>query len=242
MRLRLILLSLLLVGGSILVIGGLNPGLLVLIALIGGVVIVLDWAQKSRRAKEEFHERTTSRNVVMVEGRKTSNVTRQGALVGGTVGAIHGVVLSLQLNFIILPVLIPFVPMIVSSDPRLADLGGSLPTMMSWITPILTAISILDIPIGALTGCVLGVVFVSLREHIPGSSTLRKSLVFSLILFTIYFILSLRQFLSPLLQNETLRAVAFRLHLEMYVTTLIEFPVLGYLFGFLLERKLKPKI
>ena len=236
MRLRPILLSLLLVGGSVLAVGGLNPDLFILIALIGGVIIVLDWANKPHQAnRDKSRQKLVGETVT--ERHKGPSITRQAALVGGIIGVIHGVVVAVQFN-LMLPVIIPLLPAIISSDPRYADLRGTLPKIMSLVTPILSVVALVAILLGALMGCVLGVLFVSLRDHIPGSSILRKSLVFSLILLTISFILSLRSLVFYGMV-ATIQTVFLRLRLEMYATMLIEFPLLGCLFGFLLDRKLK---
>jgi len=239
MRLRLILLSLLLVGGSIVAIGGLNADLLILIALIGGVIIVLDWANKPQKGKrEESHQKPVSETII--ERHESPRITRQAALVGGLVGVVHGLITAIEFQLILLPVFMTTIPIMLKSNPRFADprFVANLPKVLSMLNTIFTILTVAIVPFGALIGCVAGVLFVSLREHIPGSSLVRKSLVFSLILVAIAFIFNLRGVLEPD-AHATFGPQFFQVQLRMFVITLLEYPLIGCLFGFLLERKLK---
>ena len=242
MRLRLILLSLLLVGGSVLAIGGLNPDLLFLIALIGGVVIVLDWANKSRQVKrEELHEKPEGGAVT--ERHNGPSITRQGALIGGVVGVVHGLMTAIEFQLILLPVFMTTIPTMLKSNPRFAAdprFAATFPKALSLFNTILAVITVAIVPIGALIGCVAGVLFVSLREHIPGSSLVRKSLVFSLFLVVIAFVFSLRSILDPT-TYATFGSQFFQVQVKTFVFIVLEYPLIGCLFGYLLNRRLKQK-
>jgi len=92
----------------------------------------------------------------------------------------------------------------------------------------------------ALIGCILGAVFVKVKGHIPGSSITRKSIVFGFVLFAISFLLSLPSLVNPrvsLLSGTAL--YVFRL--ESFAVTIVAYPLLGWLFGYLLQRRLTPK-
>jgi len=126
------------------------------------------------------------------------------------------------------------------SDPRFTSnplLAAQFPSLLSTIMSVAMVVVVLMI---ALFSCVLGVLFVKFRQHIPGSSIIRKSMVFPFILMAISFILTLRSLLDP-------RAIAmfgtslFPLQIESSELALVEYLLFGWLFGYLLERRLKPK-
>ena len=90
----------------------------------------------------------------------------------------------------------------------------------------------------ALLGCVLGVVFVKFRKHIPGHSTIRKSVVFALILVVISLVPRLFGILDP----SAVVMFGTKIHppqLEYNALTSIEYLLFGWLFGYLLQRRLK---
>lgn len=88
-------------------------------------------------------------------------------------------------------------------------------------------------------GCVLGFLFVSFKDHIPGSSVVRKSLVFSLILLAISSIFSLRGFFDPNVAKMFGSNAFFHIQMASYAIALIEYPLIGCLFGYLLDQRLK---
>lgn len=171
-------------------------------------------------------------------GRKIPSDTRQGALVGGLVGFLHGIVAAVQSYFIIFPLLMPLITKQVTSDPRFANNPQFLAEFLSLFNTIMYVAVVLVVPIMALLSCVLGVLFVKFKEHIPGSSIIRKSVVFALILMAISIVPGLPSFLDPR-ASAIFGTEFFPLQMKSYALTLVEYPLLGWLFGYLLERRLK---
>ncbi len=103
-------------------------------------------------------------------------------------------------------------------------------------------IVIVGLPIiSVIIGAVLGFLFVVFQKKLPGSTIIRKSVAFSLILLAIDFLIGISSFFVPN-RTGTLSEVAvaklYSLRLVSYGEILVEFPLLGYLFGYLLSRRL----
>lgn len=174
---------------------------------------------------------------------KVSSDSRQGALVGAFVGLIHGIVVAIVFYFVLFPVIMPLVTKQLENNPRFASdprFISALPRVLSILSTIMSVSVVLFVPIGALFGCVLGVLFVKFRRHIPSSSIVRKSMVVAFILVTISFLGILRNLLVPT-TTIVFGADFFPSQLKSFALTLIEFPLLGWLFGYLLTRKLGRK-
>ena len=87
----------------------------------------------------------------------------------------------------------------------------------------------------AVMGAVLGFIFVVAMKKIPGKSVIQKSLVFSLILAGISICSSIVTYLRP----YSTFPIPTELTVLSFVVPLVEYPLLGWLFGFVLQRKLK---
>jgi len=248
MRVRVVLFSIILVVGSILALGGLTSVSLFLIALIGGVIVVLDWAYKPQTAKGGFREKPVSAEPVIA----LKSVLRQGALIGAFIGFLYGVVADIEYYVIMLPMFLKFVLSMITSDPRFAA-NPKLPEVINMVTNITYYIGLIVLPLGAVIGCVLGVVFVALMQKIPGRTTVRKAVFFSMVLFAVTNGYSmLRNLLGYENSPEVARVMSTpQSSLFMRTMTTMMFPLLavnllaflslGFLFGYLLDRKLRAK-
>jgi hypothetical protein len=125
----------------------------------------------------------------------------------------------------------------LSSEPSLA---GNAQFLLSLSNTVMYVALVMLVLIMMLFSCVIGVLFVKFKEHIPGSSITRKSVVFSLILLAISLAPGLRILLAPG-TSAVYGSEFFPLQMESYALTFVEYVVLGWLFGYLLERRLKPK-
>ena len=106
---------------------------------------------------------------------------------------------------------------------------------------IVFAVVIVVTPIvGVILGAVLGVVFMAFRNRIPGSTIMRKSLVFSLCFIVLSLLLALRDYFN-FSGRAIYAAVPSFVSLEWIslAFTFVEYPVLGCLFGYLLQRRLR---
>lgn len=161
---------------------------------------------------------------------KMLSETHQGAVSGAYVGLAHGIV-SASVGIIFLSLLEPELTSFLAQEvgPRMLS---ELPTL--WITAI--ALLIVFVPIiGVISGIVLGIVFVAFKAKIPGSSIIRKSVVFSLILCMIGFLIGS----LDLRRVSMVRTVLPSFYPLWETLNLVQYPVFGYLFGYLLQRRLK---
>jgi len=118
-----------------------------------------------------------------------------------------------------------------------------LPTVWN----IMIAVVVVFVPImTVIAGTILGVLFIALRQRLPGSTIMRKSVAFSLILVAIDFLfIGLTRFFRPnnmtnVFDKGTL-AVFYSLQVVSYAVILVEFPLLGCLFGYLLSGRIGHK-
>jgi xanthosine utilization system XapX-like protein len=148
---------------------------------------------------------------------------RDAALIGGLTGLLHGILNAFELQYLLLPMIMPIVTsQILERNPNASTM---LPTV--WNT-LMSIILFFVVAFSLVIGIVLGIVFVSLKERIPGSSTILKSLTFSLILLAVQLVsglgtLSIAAYLSTAINLDLI--------------SIVEFPLLGLLFGCLLEWK-----
>ncbi len=169
---------------------------------------------------------------------KLPSDTRQGALVGAFVGLISGIVTATYAYFMVLPfVWSALTARMIESPEALVALSTIWNTFM---IVVVVGVPIID----AIMGAVLGVLFVVFRKKLPGSTIIRKSVAFSLILIAIYVLIGLRSYFSPnrisILDKATL-ATFHSMQVASHALILIEFPLLGCLFGYLLARRLGHK-
>ncbi len=154
-------------------------------------------------------------------------------MVGAFVGFLYGIYDAILFYFITLPTILPIIAKVVASDPRFVSFSQQ--DLLSMVSTIMYIAAISLAPLSALFGCVLGIAFMKMRGHIPGSSIIRQSLVFSLILFVISFILNLGNIL------DAIGSDSFPTQMGLSAFGLVVFVPLGWLFGQLVERRLKPK-
>jgi hypothetical protein len=172
---------------------------------------------------------------------KLPSDTRQGAVVGAFVGFIYGIVGAAYAYFI----LIPFVWLVLTASLSSKFLDSpkvlaALPT----VRDILIAVVVVGVPIiSVVMGTVSGVLFIAFRKKLPGRTIIRKSFAFSLILLAISLLIGLRSYLSPsvTILNKATLASMVSFQVLGWALALVEFPLLGYLFGYLLNRRLKPR-
>jgi hypothetical protein len=180
---------------------------------------------------DEFAYCTNCGNRLDAKGRKAPSETRQGAVVGGFVGLLYGIYTAVLDYFTVFPALASYM------EQRLASEGlvnGSYFTPGT-LNAILYAALVMAVVFSALLGCAFGILFIKFRGHIPGNSIIRQSLGFSLILFAISFILNLGNIL------DAIGTDSFPMQMGLSAFSLVAFVVLGWLFGNLLERRLKLK-
>ena len=166
-------------------------------------------------------------NRLNVKERKAPSESRQGVIVGGFVGFLYGVYEAVQTYLTWFP-------------SYMAYMTSRLSTQLTVVTVISSLV--LEGPAFALLGCVLGRVFVKVKGRIPGSTIIRKSIVFGLILLAFTWLPSLWPSSvkgAVIVEPTPLQAA---LTFAFYVSNFLVFPLLGWLFGYLLERRLKPKV
>lgn len=162
------------------------------------------------------------------------NATRQGILVGAMVGAIDGVVNTVVFYFAYFPLIMDALTKQLTS--RYATI---IPKALSMVDTIFRVSILIAAPlIGALLGCVLGFLFVTFRKRIPGRSIVRKSLFVATILVALPSLNLLHSLLDPA-ARFVLGIDFLPLQLEGFTMVVIMYPLLGYLFGYLLQRRLK---
>ena len=163
--------------------------------------------------------------------------TRQSAVVGGFVGFLYGMVTTVQTYFTTFPFFMAYMTRRVASNPTFAS---NLQSALNIINTAMYVSLLMITPMLAVLGYLVGILFVKFKGHLPGSSIIRKAVVFSLILFAISFIPTLRSLLDPRV-TAAFGAGFFPLRAESYALTLAEYLLFGWLFGYLLQRRLKPK-
>lgn len=173
---------------------------------------------------------------------KLPSDSRQGAVVGAFVGFIYGIVGATYAYFIILPFV--WLVFTASLSSKLLE-SPKAPTVLPTVWNILVAVAVVGVPImSVVMGTVFGVLFMAFRKKLPGRTIIRKSFVFSLILLAISLLVGLRSYLIPsrtsILDKATLASMV-SLQVLGWTLALVEFPLLGYLFGYLLNRRLKPR-
>jgi len=161
--------------------------------------------------------------------------TQQGGKVGALVGFLHGCIAAGWTYFIIPPTMSIMVRR-MASDPFFASHQQSILTMFN---TIFNVVVILLIPISAVLGYLFGILFLKIEGRIPGSSIIRKSIVFGFLLLAVTLVMSLRYVFD--LKSPAYYPELFPLQVEGWTISLIEYPLLGWLFGYLLQRRLKPK-
>jgi hypothetical protein len=157
---------------------------------------------------------------------------------GVFVGFIQGLVIAgfgFTVLYMMQPQLAAF--MVQENGPTILNL---LPTIWDATVAVVVVSCVI---FGVVMGAVLGVIFVAFRKKIPGSSLTRKSVVYSLIFSAISLLIVLRSFLDARTNAALAATLAplIPLRLAFFVFPLVEYPALGYLFGYLLERRLKAK-
>jgi len=170
------------------------------------------------KLRDEFRYCFNCGNLLVVN--KTPSESRQGAVIGGFVGLLYGAFYTISW-YIVFPEVSAILP-------------KSAPTLFS-STHVLFAVA--SPPTCGLFGAVLGVMFVKFRKHILGTSIIEKSVIFGFILMTISFILSLR----PGMRVPSIHFTAeqYTLGSVLVVANYVALPLLGWLFGYLLQRRLK---
>jgi len=150
---------------------------------------------------------------------------RDAALIGALVGVLHGIVNAVEFQYLLLPTMIPIMMSQISQQNPNAS--AMLPVLSSLLVPMILFFAVI---FSVVLGVALAIVFVSVRNTIPGSSTLRKAFVFSIILLALEIILGLGSF-----SIATYGSTA----ISVDIISVVEFPLLGLLFGYLFEMKTK---
>ncbi len=166
--------------------------------------------------------------------------TRDGALIGAFVGCIQGIISAIYLAKIFPPMI---AVMMRALTAQMAQQSPEVLRFFPGFLHFLMEVVIVASPIiGVIMGCALGVLFVALRKKIPGSSIIRKSVAFSLILVAISAIGEVLNLFNPTGQMLILTNSTFRvLMLTGFALVVIEYPILGFIFGYLLNRRLRAK-
>jgi hypothetical protein len=177
----------------------------------------------------------------MEQKRKSPSEIRQGMVVGAFVGFLYGIVAALQFYFTMLPFILPLITRQLLSDPNIAnnpEYVAGMPGFLSLLNTMMYCAVVLIIPIEAVFGCMLGLLFVKCRNHIPCNSVIGKSVAFSIILVAISLVFGLPSFFNPK-ASTVFGANFFPLQIQSYIVNIVTFPLLGLLFGYLLNRRLK---
>jgi hypothetical protein len=180
---------------------------------------------------------------ISAPGQKTPSETRQGAVVGALIGSLHGIASAILTYFVMFPLIMPLITKAIVSDRRVASdprVVAMLPELIRLVNTIMYVSLGLAIPFGAILGCMLGYLFVKVKNHIPGSSIIRKSMVVSVIWIGVS---SLGVVISLLEPRTTVFLGTSMLTLQMksFASTIVLYLLLGWLFGYLLDRRLKSK-
>jgi CBS domain containing-hemolysin-like protein len=169
--------------------------------------------------------------------RKRVTGTRQGAKIGALVGLVQGI-LNTSVGLVALYVMQPrLIALIVQVE------GSRALAVFPTLWNLMLIVLIIGVPIvSILMGAAVGYLFVVFQHRIPGRSIIRKSLTVSLIFVAVSLLWNLRNLLDPrrmaLMQAFWGTSVLLQYG---FVYPLIEAPALGYLFGYLLQRKIRAK-
>jgi uncharacterized paraquat-inducible protein A len=150
---------------------------------------------------------------------------RDAALPGGLVGLFHGIINAIEYQYLLFPSIMPIIAARMAEQNPNAS--AMLPAIMTFLGPVILLFVVI---FSVVLGIVLAIAFVSLRKSIPGGSMIRKALVFSIILLAVQMITGLGSF-----SVESYAQTAISLD----IISIIEFPVLGLLFVYLLGKKTK---
>jgi hypothetical protein len=152
---------------------------------------------------------------------------RQGAYVGAFIGLISGII-EISIILIGSPLIkLAVTEYLTQQSPSALSL---LPAL--WNRVLANSIVIVLI-VATIAGGVAGVLFVAFMKRIPGRSTIRKSVFFSFSLLALSLLTAIPRYVDPkTISSITAASVAL---------ALIEYPLLGCLFGYLLNRRLKPR-
>jgi len=147
-----------------------------------------------------------------------SRETRDAIVIGLLVGFLTGLIRTLEGHFIF----IPFIA--VTNDPRIVLFS------MAETEEVNNALWI-----GLIQGCILGFLFSIFKKRIPGKTTIRKALVYALILTLIELAQTLSAMNLPILiaaygSSYPLVTVVTFVHL------IVVNPILGFIFGYTLNR------
>ena len=194
--------------------------------------------QCGAKVSDEFSYCFNCGNCLNAKERRVPSESRQGAVVGGFVGFLYGIYQAVQGYLTWFPSYMTYMISRISTQPSFA----SDPQLaLSVVNVILYGGLVLSGPVFALLGYVLGKLFVKVKGRIPGSTIIRKSIVFGFILLTFTMLLNLGP--SPtkgtvIVETSPLQSA---LQFVLYVSSFVVFPLLGWLYGYLLERRLKPR-
>jgi hypothetical protein len=151
---------------------------------------------------------------------------KDAALPGAIVGLIHGIINAMEYQYLLFPSIMPLIAARMAE--RNPNASAVLPAIMTVLGPVILLFVVI---FSVVLGIVLAMAFVSLRKNIPGASMIRKGLVFSIILLAVQLITGLGSFSIPSYAQTAI---------SLDIISIIEFPLLGLLFGYLLGKKTKP--
>lgn len=157
-----------------------------------------------------------------------SRETGDAVVIGILVGFLHGLVIALEGNFI-------FVPLATERF-----LSGVSETQLALWNMMVAAELGRALTFGVIEGGVLGFLFNILKQRIPGSSTIRKAVVFAVILTVIQVAMNISAAPDP----SAISKYGSYYSLVMAVTftnSIIVNPILGFVFGYTLNRTSKTK-
>jgi len=209
----------------------------------------------SERAFTPLETRETKQEprILRVQKQGSRSGVVQGAIVGAFIGFLYGVVATVIYYVVWLPFMMKLFHLIVTSNLHFVT-NPNLPETINMLTNILDYIGSVIILLTTVLGCVLGMIFVVLRERIPGRTTIRKAVLFSLVLIVLETIHSVLQYLSSystspdyarLMNNPQvsglLRTEFASLTIPLIIVSVASQLSLGFLFGYLLDRELKTK-
>jgi hypothetical protein len=158
---------------------------------------------------------------------RISSETSTAVLIGLFVGFLHAMILTLENSVILFPLLTQ-------------QQFGVTSELFDWSITVAEEAGN-TLVVGIIGGCVLGYLFATLKTRIPGSTTIRKAVVFSLILTLIEVLLRV----SPIFDSALLLSSYGNSYTLMIAATSVNLivlnPILGFLFGYMLDRTPKPK-
>jgi len=151
-------------------------------------------------------------------------------IVGAAVGLIHGIYVTIFAITLILPLIKPI--LLAESARRFGSRGVDFLNMIWNMT--ITFVIIGEPIFGVAIGAVIGYLFAVFVKRIPGKSLIQKSLFISLVLMGFSASTILIDYFRPRPQWSMPVGV-----LGLSFLVIFEYPLIGCLFGFLLQRKLK---